>query len=120
MTKVHRIVLCVVDHDQLGTDEVRSVLESTHYPNHCISPRVVEVATRQVDWTDEHPLNQDATATDALNELFAARVTRRQRDIKIARLKKLALEAVAVGQRRVGGIGAAERLAEIAAELEAL
>lgn len=70
MTKVHMIVLCVVDHDGLGADEVVSVLEAEEFPNHCMYPRVVAIETREVVWSDDHPLNQRSTRNVAFRKLF--------------------------------------------------
>lgn len=68
MTKVHRIVLLVVDDDNLGADGVRKVLENARH--HCISPQVMACETREVEWSDEHPLNMTTTQRDAFEELF--------------------------------------------------
>ena len=69
--KVHRIVLLVVDHDGIGVGEARKVIETARYPNHCISPRVMETATREVEWSDDHPLNGSETERAAFKALFA-------------------------------------------------
>lgn len=55
--KVHKVVLLVVDHDDMGAKEVGEVLEHNRYPNHCMAPDVLCVETREVDWNDDHPLN---------------------------------------------------------------
>ncbi len=36
---------------------MRAVIENARYPNHCISPGVVEMSGRKVAWSDGHPLN---------------------------------------------------------------
>ncbi len=69
--KVHRIEVMVVDHDGLGANEVRTVIESTNYPNDCIRPKIVDVQTREVEWTDDHPLNQRRGWLAAFRALFA-------------------------------------------------
>lgn len=69
--KVHRVVLMVVDGDDLGAEEVSEVLEETKYPNWCISPGVMEVQTRTVDWHDDHPLNLSKSSDAAFRALFA-------------------------------------------------
>lgn len=74
--KVHRIVLLVVDHDNLGIEDVKSVLESTRYPNRCIAPKVMQTETREVRWSDEHPLNASKTRDDAFYRLFHCDVTK--------------------------------------------
>lgn len=56
-TKVYKVTLCVVDHDGIGEDELRVVIENTRYPNHCIAPKVTSVETRVVGWHGQHPLN---------------------------------------------------------------
>ncbi len=70
MTKVHKIVICIVDPDDLGAAEVKTVLEGARYPNHCISPRVVAVETREVEWADDHPLNRRGSIASAFTQLF--------------------------------------------------
>lgn len=68
--KVHRIVLLVVDHDDIGADEARDVIENARYPNRCIAPRVMETETREVEWSDEHPLNSLRSDRAAFKALF--------------------------------------------------
>lgn len=59
LTKVHRVTLIVVDHDDLGATQVAEVLEGANYSNDCVRPSVVAVETRETEWSDDHPLNQD-------------------------------------------------------------
>ena len=70
--KVYRLTVLVVDHDDIGAQEVKDVLENARYPNRCMSPEVLEIETREVEWTDEHPLNYRASRDAAARELFAA------------------------------------------------
>ena len=69
-TKVHRVVLLIVDHDDIGADRVDFVLENTHYPNRCIAPEVMLVETRTVEWSDAHPLNNPRKRIEAFEKLF--------------------------------------------------
>ena len=69
--KAFKIELLVLDFDGLGEDGVRDALESAHYPNHCISPNVKAVQAREVEWSDEHPLNKRSTADAEYRRLFA-------------------------------------------------
>ena len=71
-TKVHKITLLIVDHDDLGAQEVVTVLENTRYPNRCVMPRIASIETREVDWDDGHPLNQNASWRKAFAALFGA------------------------------------------------
>jgi hypothetical protein len=68
--KVHKVTLLVVDHDELGAEDVTREIESVRYPNHCISPDVMAIETREIDWTDEHPLNFTSKQRAAFDELF--------------------------------------------------
>lgn len=68
--KVYKVTMMIVDHDRLGEDELLEVLEHTRYPNHCIAPTVMEIQTREVDWSDEHPLNQLDQQERAFVDLF--------------------------------------------------
>ena len=74
-TKVHRLVVCIIDHDNLGPEQVAEVLENARYPNRCINPDVVSIETAEVEWSDDHPLNMRGTSKAAFAELFAAKAT---------------------------------------------
>lgn len=70
MTKIHKVVLLIVDTDDVGANGVRDVIESTRYPNRCIAPQVMELETQEVEWSDDHPLNNARTQADAFKTLF--------------------------------------------------
>ncbi len=70
MTKIHKIVLLVIDHDDVGASGVQTVIESSHYPNHCIAPRVMSIETHETEWSDEHPLNHPRTRREVFEEMF--------------------------------------------------
>ncbi len=71
--QVHKIVLTVIDFDNLGLQGVTEALENARYPNRCISPRVLRAESRDIgEWTDEHPLNKRSTADTELVRLFGA------------------------------------------------
>lgn len=69
--KVHRVVMMVVDHDEVG-DRLQEVLESVRYPNRCVDPNIMQIDTREVEWSDDHPLNSTvgSVADKAFAELF--------------------------------------------------
>ncbi|MBK8434582.1 MAG: hypothetical protein IPL28_26260 [Chloroflexi bacterium] len=70
-TKVHLVVLGIIDHDHVGAEEVRAVLESAHYPNWCISPDVKFVKTVDIGtWEDGNPLNDGRTEKAEWEKLF--------------------------------------------------
>ena len=70
--KVHRVVLYVIDFEQLGADGVKDEIESTRFANDCISPKIGSVQTRDIgEWSDKHPLNTRSTSDAAWRALFA-------------------------------------------------
>ena len=70
--KVHRIVLYVIDFEGLGADNVCTELKETSYANDCISPKILDVQTRDIgEWSDDHPLNKTSTVTSTIAALFA-------------------------------------------------
>ena len=71
MTKVYKVEILIIDHDDLGPEGVTDVLQHSRYPNRCISPRVVSVVTRRVEWSGDHPLNGLVTRQEAYERLFA-------------------------------------------------
>ena len=70
MVEVHKITLSVIDHDNVGADEISALIEMQKYPNWCISPYVVDIQTRWIEWSDDHPLNH-AGADEEFNRMFA-------------------------------------------------
>ena len=69
-TNVYIVAVAIIDHDQLGEEEIKLLIENTRYPNHCMNPKVLEVDQRSVDWHDEHPLNNRNTQMEELCRLF--------------------------------------------------
>lgn len=70
-TKVHRVVLLVLDDDDLGAGGITEVIEGARYPNRCISPSVMEIDTAEVEWDDDHPLNKSDTQREEFNRMFS-------------------------------------------------
>jgi len=68
---IYKIEMMVIDFDNIGEESVKQVIESTRYPNHCISPNVKSIETRQVDWRDDHPLNKKSTCDDYYRKMFS-------------------------------------------------
>jgi len=69
MVKVHKVTVMVIDHDGIGAGNVKIVLENARYPNRCISPDVMSIKT-DVEWSDDHPLNNRKTQEKAYWDLF--------------------------------------------------
>jgi hypothetical protein len=73
--KVHRITMLVVDHDNIGAGAVRQAVESARYPlgrrsRDAIEPQVLSTETRDVVWSDDHPLSSRSTVAAATARLF--------------------------------------------------
>lgn len=67
----HKVVLTIVDFDDIGAEEIKRVLESARYPNRCVSPHVFDIETVDIgEWTDDHPLNKLKTMKEELERLF--------------------------------------------------
>jgi len=71
--KVHRLVIMVVDHDDLGAEGVRRELEAARFANNCISPIVMAQDTVDIFWSDRNPVNITAERFGAFCELFSRR-----------------------------------------------
>ena len=68
---VHKVVLTIIDFDDVGADEIKVVIENQHYPNRCISPDVVNIETVDIgEWDDDHPLNNRKTSKAEWHRLF--------------------------------------------------
>ena len=69
--EVHKVVLYVLDFDNIGADSVTSELENARYANRCISPNVLSVQTVDIgEWDDGNPLNRSDTCTEEIKRLF--------------------------------------------------
>jgi hypothetical protein len=70
--KAYKIEMLVVDFDEVGEQEIRDIIENTHYPNRCISPSVKKVESRDIgEWHDDHPLNLKDQADLAYQQIFS-------------------------------------------------
>ena len=65
-TTVYRAVLVVIDHEGLGPEEVRRELEKSRY----LSVSVHSADSREIDWSDAHPLNNYSTSHAEFERLF--------------------------------------------------
>lgn len=68
--EVYRVVLMIVDHDDVGVEELSHIIENMNYPNHCMNPKVMNSSTRKVRWHDRHPLNLLSEQKAGFNRLF--------------------------------------------------
>lgn len=66
MVEVHKVTICVVNHDQVSERDMRVMFEQMRY----LFNNVVSVETKEVDWDDDHPLNYDKTLADEFRKMF--------------------------------------------------
>lgn len=69
--KIYKLTVQVIDFDEIGAEEIKDVLENANYPNDCINPKIISIDDREIEWTDDHPLNKKATALEEFNRLFS-------------------------------------------------
>jgi hypothetical protein len=69
--QVHKVVLTIIDFDEIGADEIESVIENAHYPNRCISPDVFSIESAEIgEWDDDGPLNHSDTSDAEWKRIF--------------------------------------------------
>jgi hypothetical protein len=65
--KAHKLEILVIDHDEIGDDEIKALIEDTGY----IYPRVLSIKTVDIgEWDDNHPLNNKNTVISECEKLF--------------------------------------------------
>lgn len=70
LTKVYKMVIMFIDHDNLGPDGAIQLLEDARYPNHIIGPTVMTLEERKVKWSDDHPLNKTDKQAKEFEDMF--------------------------------------------------
>lgn len=71
--KAYKVELFVIDFENIGPDIITETLEQTHYPNHCISPKIKSIIGKDIgEWDDNHPLNKRTTCDSEYKKLFDA------------------------------------------------
>jgi hypothetical protein len=69
--KVYKLEILIIDHDQLGEEEIKVVIENQKYPNYCISPTVMDTKCNDIgEWSDDHPLNNFKEMKNEYSKLF--------------------------------------------------
>lgn len=69
---VYRLEVMIINFDQLSEPDIVTELENANYGNDCIRPEVISIEGKEIEWSDEHPLNRKDTTAAAFRELFAA------------------------------------------------
>jgi len=69
--KAYLLTVLIVDHDEVGSNDIKTILQETRYPNRCIAPRVQSIREADIgEWDDDHPLNFTDISEDTLKEYF--------------------------------------------------
>ena len=69
--KVYKVELCIMDHDEIGPDDIKCTIENIKYPNRCIHPDVTSIKGVDIgEWDDDHPLNGTDTWQAVYVRLF--------------------------------------------------
>jgi len=66
--QAHKIELLVLDFEDSGIKDIIHELERTRY----FTSEVMSVQTRDIVWSDNHPLNDPKTSQAAYQKLFEA------------------------------------------------
>ncbi len=69
--KAYKIEILIIDHGEIGPEEIKAVIENTKYPNWCIDPDIKKITERDIgEWDDNHPLNRVQSHNEEYNRLF--------------------------------------------------
>jgi hypothetical protein len=69
--KAYKVELLIIDHDKVGEEEMKYLIENVRYPNHCLHPHVMKITEKDIGpWTDDHPLNLLDKMEKEYQELF--------------------------------------------------
>lgn len=74
--KAYKVELLIIDFDNLGPEGIKQEIEHNRYANDCMFPEVKNIDERDLgEWTDDHPLNQRATANAEYKRLWPTSTT---------------------------------------------
>ena len=66
-TKMHRIVLFVIDHEDIGQNEVKMLVKDNRY----VSPNIKDIRTADIgEWDDDHKLNKTKSTIQDFENYF--------------------------------------------------
>lgn len=69
--KAYKIEILVIDFEEMGGKEIIDVIENTHYPNYCISPKIMDIKESDIgEWHDDHPLNKRNSFKSEYQKIF--------------------------------------------------
>jgi hypothetical protein len=66
-TKVYKVVLSFVDHEDMSEESIIHLLENVRY----LYPNIISLESRGIEeWDDDHPLNKKDTHIQEFERLF--------------------------------------------------
>ena len=68
--KAYKVEVLIIDHDAVGSQEIQDLMEEVRYPNHCLSPSVMNIKSVDIEWSDDHPLNLGDEMKEEYKRLF--------------------------------------------------
>jgi hypothetical protein len=66
--KAYKIEMLVLDFEDSGEEAIRDTIEGSRHLN----AQVMSSKSVDIDWSDDHPLNQCGTTARAYQDLFSA------------------------------------------------
>lgn len=70
--KVYKVTLMILDHDELGLEEIKTVIQEENFPNDCIAPSVMDIESAEIgEWEDSNLLNHRDTKKQEFDRLFS-------------------------------------------------
>lgn len=64
--KIYKVEVAVFDNEGLEDNDIRELLEN----NKWVNVNIIKMQSKEVNWTDDHPLNKPETFEKAWKELF--------------------------------------------------
>jgi hypothetical protein len=71
--KVYKLDVMIIDHDGLGEEGIKEELENVRFPNDCLRPIVLCCQSRDIEWSDNHPLNITKKTVGEGKKLFGVK-----------------------------------------------
>ena len=65
--QAYKIEVMVLDFEGMGEEEIKHLIEDNKY----LYAHVMNSKSKEVDWSDNHPLNKCGTMARAYSDLFA-------------------------------------------------
>lgn len=70
----HKVEILIIDLENIGSKNIKYLLEQANFPNDCLSCLVKSIETAAIgEWHDDHPLNKKATSEAEYARIFKRR-----------------------------------------------